>query len=213
MEGWVYWLGGCLFLFMGTIALVFYRRMQQMQAMLNRAQGYQGTAGVVPGSGPATKPGVPAPQETGSPLGRLAAIDVGRDDSLDRSVRSNQPRSFDPALVTRVEQGEMPGLDQLENALQADPENVELLEMLAYIYYCSKDLDKSIASYLRAVKANPSNEVNHYYLANAYYLGKDPNKAIAHWGKVIEVNPQSRYGPRARERIDKVKQAGWVSVE
>jgi tetratricopeptide (TPR) repeat protein len=205
----VYAVIGVVVVGLAGVAFIMYRRMARMQAMLEQLESKrpQGTAQTQAASKPV--PDEPVP----SPLSRLAGIETPRDKALDSATARPKARSFDPGLVTKVEQGELPGLEQLESALSADPKNVELLEMLAYLYYCSKNLDRAVDTYTRALRENPQNEVNHYYLANACYLRKDPQQAIRHWGQVEKVNPTSRYVARAKERIDKVTQAGWVSVE
>ena len=111
----------------------------------------------------------------------------------------------DPRLVTQYQEGTGEGIEEIEARLKEDPNNEDLLDWLAFMYYSNGKLEKAIETYQRAINLNYENEHQHYYLGNAYYkLGKN-DRAIEEWEVVVQLKPESKLAQNAQERIGKVK--------
>lgn len=114
----------------------------------------------------------------------------------------------DPRLVTQYQEGTGEGIEEIEARLKEDPNNEDLLDWLAFMYYSNGKLEKAIETYQRAINLNYENEHQHYYLGNAYYkLGKN-DRAIEEWEVVVQLKPESKLAQNAQERIGKVKTGG-----
>ena len=111
----------------------------------------------------------------------------------------------DPRLVTQYQEGTGEGIEEIEARLKEDPNNEDLLDWLAFMYYSNGKLEKAIETYQRAINLNYENEHQHYYLGNAFYkLGKN-DRAIEEWEVVVQLKPESKLAQNAQERIGKVK--------
>lgn len=111
----------------------------------------------------------------------------------------------DPRLVTQYQEGTGEGIEEIENRLKEDPNNEDLLDWLAFMYYSNGKLEKAIETYQRAINLNYENEHQHYYLGNAFYkLGKN-DRAVEEWEVVVQLKPESKLAQNAQERIGKVK--------
>lgn len=114
----------------------------------------------------------------------------------------------DPRLVTQYQEGTGEGIEEIEARLGEDPNNEDLLDWLAFMYYSNGKLEKAIDTYQRAINLNYENEHQHYYLGNAYYkLGKF-DRAVEEWEVVVQLKPDSKLAQNAQERIRKVKAQG-----
>lgn len=114
----------------------------------------------------------------------------------------------DPRLVTQYQEGTGEGIEEIEARLKEDPNNEDLLDWLAFMYYSNGKLEKAIETYQRAINLNYENEHQHYYLGNAFYkLGKN-DRAVEEWEVVVQLKPESKLAQNAAERISKVRQLG-----
>jgi tetratricopeptide (TPR) repeat protein len=84
----------------------------------------------------------------------------------------------------------------LTSAIQIQPDNGPAHQYLGYCYLLLKDVDKSIASYERAVEINNEDWEAHRGLGVAYAMkaskNRDPTlraKAVEHWRKALEIKP------------------------
>ncbi|MBI4858784.1 MAG: tetratricopeptide repeat protein [Candidatus Riflebacteria bacterium] len=136
--------------------------------------------------------------------------------TLDTKIGSSKPPAAkdpfkdepDPKLVTQYQEGTGEGIEEIEARLKEDPNNEDLLDWLAFMYYSNNKLEKAIETYQKAINLNYENEHQHYYLGNAYYkLGKY-DRAIEEWEVVVQLKPDSKLAQNAQERIQKVKTSG-----
>jgi|GEM_PF-885709 len=111
----------------------------------------------------------------------------------------------DPRLVTQYQEGTGEGIEEIEARLKEDPNNEDLLDWLAFMYYSNNKLERAVETYQKAINLNYENEHQHYYLGNAYYkLGKF-DRAVEEWEVVVQLKPDSKLAANAQERIQKVK--------
>lgn len=114
----------------------------------------------------------------------------------------NQMKKEEEELLTKYTSGTGEGIAEVEKLLVSDPNNVDLLDWLAFMYYSNNETDKAIETYKRALEIKPSNENQHYYLANSYFKKGMQAEAQKEWAEVIRLKPGSKIAKNAQERID-----------
>ncbi len=105
-------------------------------------------------------------------------------------------------LLTKYTAGSGEGIQEVEKLLEGDPNNVDLLDWLAFMYYSNDEIDKAIETYKRALEIRPDNENQHYYLGNSYYKKNMMEEAKKSWSEVIRLKPTSKIAKNAQERIE-----------
>ena len=109
-------------------------------------------------------------------------------------------------VLTQYQEGTGEGISEIENKLQEDPNNPDLLDWLAFMYYSNNQLDKAVEIYQRALNLNYENEHQHYYLGNSFFKKGIVDRAIEEWEVVISLKPNSKIAQNAQERINKARQ-------
>lgn len=120
---------------------------------------------------------------------------------LSGSDLQNQMKQEEAELLTKYTAGTGEGIAEVEKLLVSDPNNVDLLDWLAFMYYSNNDTDKAIGTYKRALAIKPDNENQHYYLANSYFKKGNHDGAKKEWNEVIRLKPNSKIAKNAQERI------------
>jgi len=126
-------------------------------------------------------------------------------------VDSNNPEIMTSLAVAYLRNNvnyNEPARELLTSAIQIQPDNGPAHQYLGYCYLLLKDVDKSIASYERAVEINGEDWEAHRGLGVAYAMkatadGGDPTlktKAVEHWRRALEIKPDQ---PR-REKLLKL---------
>jgi len=114
----------------------------------------------------------------------------------------NQMKKEEEELLTKYTAGTGEGIAEVEKLLISDPNNVDLLDWLAFMYYSNNEIDKAVDTYKRALAIKPTNENQHYYLANSYFKKGNLAEAQKEWNEVIRLKPNSKIAKNAQERID-----------
>lgn len=115
---------------------------------------------------------------------------------------ANQMKKEEAEILTKYTAGTGEGIAEVEKLLVSDPNNVDLLDWLAFMYYSNNEIDKAIDTYKRALAIKPNNENQHYYLANSYFKKGLVPDAEKEWNEVIRLKPNSKISKNAQERID-----------
>lgn len=110
-------------------------------------------------------------------------------------------------VLTQYTTGDGKGVEEMERMLAKDPDNLQLLDWLAFMYYSNNETEKAISTYSRIIAIDPGNAGQHYYLANSYYKAKRIDEALRHWRKVCEIKPDGKLARKASSRIQKVEAA------
>lgn len=132
-----------------------------------------------------------------------AAITKGRFKGvLSGTDLANQMKKEEAEILTKYTAGTGEGIAEVEKLLVSDPNNVDLLDWLAFMYYSNNEIDKAIETYKRALAIKPNNENQHYYLANSYFKKGLVPEAEKEWNEVIRLKPNSKISKNAQERID-----------
>lgn len=121
---------------------------------------------------------------------------------LSGSDLQNDMKAEEEELLTKYTAGTGEGINEVEKLLEGDPNNVDLLDWLAFMYYSNNNIDKAIETYKRALAIKPDNENQHYYLANSYFKKTMMAEAKKEWNEVIRLKPNSKIAKNAQERID-----------
>ncbi|MBI4869171.1 MAG: tetratricopeptide repeat protein [Candidatus Wallbacteria bacterium] len=124
-----------------------------------------------------------------------------------------KPAAPDPSMVTQYQAGTGEGIPELEEQLKQDPENPDLLDWLAFMYYSNGKLDQAVDTYQRAIALNYDNEHQHYYLANSFYKLGNVERACEEWDVVIALKPDGKLAKNAEDRIEKCKKGQTISIE
>ncbi len=121
---------------------------------------------------------------------------------------SNEMEKRAEEILTKYTSGSGDGIPEVEQLLKGDPNNVDLLDWLAFMYYSNDNIDKAIETYKRALSIKSDNENQHYYLANSYFKKGMMAEARKEWSEVIRLNPTSKIAKNAQERIDYLSSQG-----
>lgn len=125
----------------------------------------------------------------------------------DNDLKNTTPEEKEE-LLTKYSSGTGEGINEVEKLLEGDPNNVDLLDWLAFMYYSNDEIDKSIETYKRALDIKPDNENQHYYLANCYFKKDMVAEAKKEWNEVLRLKPNSKIAKNAKERIDYLNSRG-----
>jgi len=109
-------------------------------------------------------------------------------------------------VLTQYKAGNGQGISEVAAMLEQDPNNLELLDWLAFMYYSNNMLDDALATYNKALTLDPGNVNQLYYLGSTYFKMGDKDKAVECWCKVIELKPDSKIASKAKTKIEKSSQ-------
>jgi tetratricopeptide (TPR) repeat protein len=80
---------------------------------------------------------------------------------------------------------------EMEKALEAKPDNPELMAYLAALYREQKDVKRAVALLERMVERHPDNDKYRFTLGATYDEAKDKPRTIEQMKKAIELNPRN----------------------
>ena len=92
--------------------------------------------------------------------------------------------------------------DELLRMAEANPDNINILDCLAFKFYTSEQLDRALEFYKKIVTLDDQNESAHFYIGNIFYRKKQIMAAIFEWKKVIGLGTDPKLADKAQERID-----------
>ena len=114
-------------------------------------------------------------------------------------VDSNNPEIMTSLAVAYLRNSanyNEPARELLTSVIQIQPDNGPAHQYLGYCYLLLKDVDRSVASYSRAVEINDGDWEAHRGLGVAYAMkaadDQDPTlgtKAVEHWRRALEIKP------------------------
>lgn len=137
-------------------------------------------------------------------LSDLLKSDKSSDDggSGEISNRESAVKRKVDGQITEYTKGSGEGIDDVRLMLQSDPDNVDLLDWLAFMLYTNNSLDEAIELYKRLLALNHRPDNQHFYLGNAYCKKGLSKLAVESWKKVIELAPASKLARKAQVRIE-----------
>lgn len=128
-------------------------------------------------------------------------------------VDSNNPEIMTSLAVAYLRNStnyNEPAKELLTSVVQIQPDNGSAHQYLGYCYLLLRDIDKSVASYSRAVEINDEDWEAHRGLGVAYAMkaadGQDPTlktKAVEHWRRALEIKPDQPRRQKLLRLIEK----------
>ena len=128
-------------------------------------------------------------------------------------VDSNNPEIMTSLAVAYLRNSanyNEPARELLTSVIQIQPDNGPAHQYLGYCYLLLKDVDKSVASYSRAVEINDGDWEAHRGLGVAYAMkaadDQDPTlgtKAVEHWRRALEIKPDQPRRQKLLRLIEK----------
>lgn len=128
-------------------------------------------------------------------------------------VDSNNPEIMTSLAVAYLRNStnyNEPARELLTSVIQIQPDNGPAHQYLGYCYLLLKDIDKSVASYSRAVEINDGDWEAHRGLGVAYAMkaadDQDPTletKAVEHWRRALEIKPDQPRRQKLLRLIEK----------
>ena len=100
-----------------------------------------------------------------------------------------------------VSQEELKGLEEL---LVESPDDLQILDWVAFAHYCSGSLERSIELYRRCIDREPQTASYYYFLGNALYKLGSSDDAVAAWQMAIDQDRAGMFRKKAQERLDKI---------
>ena len=92
-------------------------------------------------------------------------------------------------------------IEKLEALLAENPEDIHILDWVAFTHYSNQGYDRAIELYKRLLEKEPSTASFHYFIANAFYKTGSLDEARLHWEKAIELDVKGKFSKKARERL------------
>jgi tetratricopeptide (TPR) repeat protein len=223
MGNWVFlvFAGLAVFLFFIVIVLAYFliRQNKILASLENQMRGFTPESTNVitnqrlsqvfeeaPQSAPPAQGGQPMDAGGYSPLAGMPAPAAPPPEAAPAAAPSAPAAPANQGLVTQYQEGTGEGIEEIEQKLQEDPNNPDLLDWLAFMYYSNNQMDRAIEIYQRALNLNYENETQHYYLGNSFYKMGNIDRAIEEWEVVVSLKPDSKIAANAQERINKARQ-------
>ncbi len=93
-------------------------------------------------------------------------------------------------------------IDELLRMHEANPENLSVLDCIAFSYYTQDDLPKALEFYKKIIAKDPKQVNAHYYIGNVLFRQRQLVAAMMAWKKVIHIDGNGKMGKNAQARIE-----------
>jgi len=144
---------------------------------------------------------------------RLRSIDPGKNEELESSLvdrvspHLTQRPLVDPAVVSNPQEGRIMNLAALEGRLERSPNDVELINIIAYSHYSSRSLDKAIELFDRGLRLKSGDPTMSFYLADALFLKGQIPEAETMWNLIASNDDAGKIKIKAQERLRRLEVA------
>ncbi len=108
--------------------------------------------------------------------------------------------------ITEYTEGSGEGIEEVRDMLKNDPDNLDLLDWLAFMLYTNNQLDEAIEIYKNLLGKSHKSETQHYYLGNAFCKKGLVKLAIEEWKQVVALDADGKLGKKAAVRIEQAQQ-------
>ena len=96
-------------------------------------------------------------------------------------------------------------LKNLEGLLVDNPDDLQIIDWVAFANYTFGNLARAIELYRRCIDREPQTASYYYYLGNALYRQGGEADAVKAWEMAISQDRGGMYRKKAQERLDKLK--------
>jgi len=97
-------------------------------------------------------------------------------------------------------------IDELKAMYEANPENINIMDCLAFKHYTNEQNDEALKIYKEIANIQQDNESAHYYMGNIYYRTKRLVAAMMEWKKVIALDKDKKLIEKCKQRIEAAMQ-------
>lgn len=108
----------------------------------------------------------------------------------------------DDGLLTQYAQAPLP-VEELLQMHEANPDNLEVLDAVAFHFYTHDELDRAMEFYKKLLAKKPKHVDAHYRVGNIHFRRKQLVAAMMSWKKVIQLSPDSKTGRNAKARVER----------
>lgn len=109
--------------------------------------------------------------------------------------------SEDDGMLTQYSQAPL-DIDELLRMHEANPDNLNVLDCIAFSYYTQDELDKALQFYKKILEKDATQVNAHYYVGNVLFRRRQLVAAMMSWKKVITLSPGSKLAKNAQERVE-----------
>ena len=109
--------------------------------------------------------------------------------------------SDEDGMLTQYSQAPL-DIDELLRMHEANPDNLNVLDCIAFSYYTQDDLDRALEYYKKILEQDDTLANAHYYVGNVLFRRRQLVAAMMSWKKVIALDPDGKLAKNAQERID-----------
>ncbi len=110
-------------------------------------------------------------------------------------------------LITDYRKEPMNSVVEVRRMLEDDPDNPDLLDWLAFVYYTNQMWDEAIEVYKKLLLQGFRVPQQRLYLGNVLYKKGLVSAAISEWQKVTEIEPDGSHGKKAKARLEEARAA------
>ncbi len=94
---------------------------------------------------------------------------------------------------------------KLEELLADNPDDIHILDWVAFTHYSNQNYVRAIELYLRLIEMEPQTASFHYFIANSYYKVGRKEEARDEWRKTIDLDVKGKFSRKAQERLELVE--------
>ena len=94
-------------------------------------------------------------------------------------------------------------LDQLEALLAESPDDLQVMDWVAFAQYCTGNYPRAADLYRRCIDREPQTASYYYFLANAVYKLGDRDEAIRNWEMASNLDTVGLFRKKASEKLAK----------
>lgn len=96
-------------------------------------------------------------------------------------------------------------INSLETLLEASPEDLQILDWVAFAHYCRGGYDRAVELYRRCIDLEPQTASYYYFLGNALYKQSKEREAVEAWEMASSLDRQGPFRKKAEERLAHVR--------
>jgi tetratricopeptide (TPR) repeat protein len=96
-------------------------------------------------------------------------------------------------------------LANLESLLEQNPDDIQVLDWVAFAHYCAGGYARAVELYRRCIDREPQTASYYYFLGNALYKQANEAEAVEAWEMACNLDRQGPFRKKAQERLGHVK--------
>jgi tetratricopeptide (TPR) repeat protein len=105
----------------------------------------------------------------------------------------------------RSQQVSQEELDRLEALLAESPDDLQVMDWVAFAQYCTGNYDRSIDLYRRCIDREPQTASYYYFLGNALYKKNAKDEAVRNWEMATNLDTVGLFRRKAEEKLAKAR--------